>query len=676
MKKYILIALLLVFAVMNAHAEDVTIDGDGNLTTGSSNTNANLEVTGSSGEDGIIGSASGTGAAGVYGEHTTGGTVDSYGILGDDQYGVYGSSSGQAGHFEGDAEVTGNLIVGGSLIGPAIGDVTGVTAGTGLSGGGTSGNLTLNVNTTAIQQRVTGTCAVGSSIKTINSDGTVTCAIHNDSGGDITAVTAGTGLTGGSAAGDAALSVDTGYVQLRVSGSCQPGSSITGINADGTAVCSQMFYTQAQVDTLLALYEDRIEQLETLFPREWKTPVAISSAEGDASDPQMAIYNNGNAIAVWSQWDGTRQNISASLYTPESGWGTAELIETNDAEGSAYHPQVAIDRSGNAIAVWSQTFGAGSIWANRYTAGSGWGTPQLIEMNIGNARFPQIVIDRSGNAIVVWYERDGTQYSIWANSYTAGSSWGTAELIETYDAGSAYSPKLVVNESGNAIAVWSQSGGLWSNRYTAGSGWGTAEFIGTEDPKQADMQQIAINGSGNAIVVWRHFDGTMFSIWANTYTVGSGWGIAELIATDDTEDAHYPHIAIDGSGNAIAVWHQKKYGAGISIWANRYTVGSGWGTAELIETATGNAHSPRIAIDGSGNAIAVWNQDDGTQYSIWANRYTAENGWSTAELIETDSAGGVDSVRLAIHGGGNAMAVWSQSDGTSNSIWINRYDKK
>jgi hypothetical protein len=55
------------------------------------------------------------------------------------------------------------------------GTITGVTAGTGLTGGGTSGSITLNVDSSTLQSRVSSSCTAGSSIRVINSDGTVLC---------------------------------------------------------------------------------------------------------------------------------------------------------------------------------------------------------------------------------------------------------------------------------------------------------------------------------------------------------------------------------------------------------------------------------------------------------------------------------------------------------------------
>jgi hypothetical protein len=65
----------------------------------------------------------------------------------------------------------------------------------------------INANLTTLQARVAGSCPVGQSIRAIAGDGNVTCQTDSDSGGDITAVSAGPGLSGGGTAGNVTVSV-------------------------------------------------------------------------------------------------------------------------------------------------------------------------------------------------------------------------------------------------------------------------------------------------------------------------------------------------------------------------------------------------------------------------------------------------------------------------------------
>jgi hypothetical protein len=407
----------------------------------------------------------------------------------------------------------------------------------------------------------------------------------------------------------------------------------------------------------------------------WQVATLVETSNtGSAFDPQVSFDTNGNALAVWLISNGTVDDIWSSKYTTTEGWGNPALIETNS--GDARNVQLSIDTSGNALAVWVQNDGTyDNIWANRYTVNTGWGSPERIDGFNGNADEPQISVDANGNGIAVWHQYEGSITNIWANRFMPGFGWGSAVRIESDNLGNAYSPDIDFDSGGNAIAVWQQSDGAHlnnlSNRYTLESGWGTAELIETDNAGNARPPQISVNDSGDALAVWGQSDGTRYNIWANRYSAGTGWDTAQLIETNDISHAYAPKVSIGANGNAVAVWHQRD-GSRSNIWSNHYRYGIGWGSAQLIETDNaGGATNPQISIDANGNGLAVWRHFDGTRTNIWSNRFTLGVGWSNAELIETDNAGWAENPQISIDAYGNGLAVWHQSDGSLTNIWSN-----
>jgi hypothetical protein len=113
------------------------------------------------------------------------------------------------------------------------------TAGTGLYLNATQFNLSNSY-------RLPQSCANGQLPKWNGS--AWACADDSSGNGDITAVNAGAGLTGGGTSGDVTLSADTDVLQRRVIGVCPPGNYLKAINADGSVVCesASFSYTEAQ----------------------------------------------------------------------------------------------------------------------------------------------------------------------------------------------------------------------------------------------------------------------------------------------------------------------------------------------------------------------------------------------------------------------------------------------
>jgi hypothetical protein len=367
----------------------------------------------------------------------------------------------------------------------------------------------------------------------------------------------------------------------------------------------------------------------------WGVATPISSGTGGAEAPQVTMGGSGTATAVWHQWDGAQNSIYANRYVLGTGWGTATIIKTGAGQA-----QVAMDASGNAIAVWPESLGAiWNIYANRYILGTGWGMETLIQTTSGDAYLPQVAMDNNGDAIAVWAQYDA-QSSIYANRYVPGTGWGTATYFDT---GSSwdYVPQVAVADSGAAMVVWTGHTGtvldnsfrvyLCANRYIPGSGWETPSVIWSKSSLVVVSPQVVMDVDGKAVVVWNETASaggsygavTVSEIKASSYVPGTGWTEPVFIdAPLPWSQAGSPRVAMGRNGNAVAVWYQSAFGGFTGqIYANRYVAGTGWGTANVVETSAENTSSPRVATDGNGNFIIMWQQWDGTRNNISAVRY-------------------------------------------------------
>jgi hypothetical protein len=381
--------------------------------------------------------------------------------------------------------------------------------------------------------------------------------------------------------------------------------------------------------------------------------------------------------------DGTSDSMKPdSVVIMASSWAGAELIESRTYKAS--DPQVAFDANGNAFAVWAQDY---KIYANRYDAFSGtWSGAEIIKYarEINKTSDPQVAVDANGNAFAVWRQKEGTYYNISASRYDAAAGTWSASVTLSRGEVNAKLPQVAVDANGNAFAVWERQYGssyhhVYARRYDAQAGeWATLWHIDADTSASASNAygpQVAVDASGNVFAVWKQDS----KIYTNRYDALSGtWSGAVPLSTG--VNAKLPQLTVDASGNVFAVWRQHD-STHYSIYANRYDAGAGaWSGAVLIYAGDYDAYYPHVAVDPGGNAFAVWHQSDGMHKNIYASRYDAAAGtWSGAEIID---AVDYDAYypHVAVDANGNAFAVWHQKDTVldisdyNTDIYANRYD--
>jgi PKD domain len=407
--------------------------------------------------------------------------------------------------------------------------------------------------------------------------------------------------------------------------------------------------------------------------------VTLSPSENNSSEPQIAVNTDGEAVAVWSHYNGSHEVVQASV-RPASGGGWNPPVTLSEASQNASYPQVAIDPQGEAIVVWERYNGSHNVVqaSVRPAPGESWQTPVNLSETNHEAYLPQLAIAPNGEAIAVWELYNGSHAFVQASVRPApGESWQTpVNLSETNH--EAYSPQLAINAHDEAVAVWEfDNGSYYAAQVSArpsGGSWQAPVNL-SETGKNAYQPHLALNDEGEALASWTLFSGGKEAIQTSGRpTAGAGWQTPVTLAEGPLRfiDEAEQDVTIDAQGDAIAIWSQETSSGEVVKASARSGSGGSWQTPTVLAGSGSYTQEPRVASGPHDEAIAVWVAYTGSYTAIQASTLASPAGsWTTPQDIS--QADNAYQPVVAFNSQGDAVAAWGATNGSGSVIHATSY---
>lgn len=390
---------------------------------------------------------------------------------------------------------------------------------------------------------------------------------------------------------------------------------------------------------------------------------------------------------------------------PVPGWGKPVAMgEAIDEFGQEMSPPVvAMNQHGQAVAAWSS-------WNEEVDPPS----PHLyvslfkdnawqpaLEVVDHHARDAKVAINARGDLVVsyarLFHQASGHGWSEepWARRYVDGV-WLVPERVgfqgpqDGSNATYVGALQVKISATGELLMVWRQSDtrtpklheGLFASYFGAGT-WSAPIQLDTRMPSFVDTFSMDLNDAGQGRVIWLdQVTGSgvdpkdkvqRYVTWGRAIAQGN-WGQAtplDRAALTGAVVHTSPRVVVDASGNAYAVYMEGELGKVImsKLWyAHSAAAGQGWDTRELLHEGASTALSfeTGIAVSESGVVATGWRADS----KLHPDHSSAflrvldpkRKAWGEALELSTHASGVQTAPLLNVDAKGQIWTAWRQSD--------------
>jgi S-layer homology domain len=405
---------------------------------------------------------------------------------------------------------------------------------------------------------------------------------------------------------------------------------------------------------------------------EAQVPAGGEFRVNDATDaplslPRVAADPTGAFVVVWSDYMPPAA-IRGRRFDPTGAPRGVEFT-VNETSVAYPWPDVAVDATGRALAVWSSVGGDAGTKPGvfgRLVDSIGRFTGPQFTIAAGVAYEPSVAVTPSG-FVVVWSTDSTLDDSGGVKGRridVAGNPLGPEFAVNARADGLQYAPSVAASESGSFVVAWVSYDGagpkVLGRRFDAGGGHLGREIqVNTAPPFNA-LPAMALAGDGSFVVAWT----SGYDVRGRRFTAAGVAVGVEFTVNSSTAYGLYSVSAVsDKSGNFTVLWEAGPVG-GLDVFGRRYTASGAPRGAEFpVNTeAKGDQLLPDVAIDVTGNLFAAWiGQDQSSQFQVFGQRL---GGLVASEMAVED--GGNDIVEVA--DSFTLVTTWRNVNGTAQTF--------
>ena len=414
--------------------------------------------------------------------------------------------------------------------------------------------------------------------------------------------------------------------------------------------------------TLLSVSQLQCDNVSWSFP-----PTIISTSNQNASDPQIAMDSNGNAIATWVE----NNLIKSSAHPFNMGWNSAATLSSTGASS----PRLVSDPNGNATAIWIEN---GVIKAATKPFNGNWSSSTSLSNS--NASTPDLAVLSTGDVVAVWVRNGNIESS---TKLFGAANWQNRVTINSTN---ATLPRVGMGGTENnkrAVVVWQGTSGATnviyaSSKLLTGS-WSSQQTI-SDVTRNSKNAHVALDANSNALAVWYQYDvnGTNYSnviVRSASMPLNSSWSApVSLSAAGNYNPANLvAKVAFDSTGNAIALWNTSFDNENFNVQSSVYPLRGSWSTPADLVSSNLFAYQSDLSATTFGDVLAAYMFYNGASLLIQSVESDIDASITTPWSVPINFSAGADNgyprIAAALSGNViNAATIWITSDGTNNLI--------